>query len=287
MRISQTSLFRNALAGLTVNLAALGRAGGQVASGSRIQRLSDDPEAARTVMGLRSQLRNLDLYRGSANLADVRLSAEDAALGSVDQLLTQAKDLAATVARSADPEMRDSALQQLKAIRDQVVSLGNTEVSGDYIFAGSGGDGPAFDPDGTYIGSGDAPTAELWGGSRVTVNHTGDQALTGAITALDGLTDSVAGGDAEAIQASLEDVGRAARNLHAVRAETGNRMRSVSESLRAVARQNADLANREQDLAGADPTESLLKMNEAKTALDRAYEAVSKVLNTNLLQFLK
>jgi flagellar hook-associated protein 3 FlgL len=287
VRITQQSLFRNALAGLIGNLAALRQAGDRVASGSRIQRLSDDPEAVRTVMDLRSRLRNLDLYRGTAALADVRLSAEDAALGSVDQLLTQAKNLAATATDNPDPAMRDATLQEIRAIRDQVIDLGNTQVSGTYIFAGAGSQGPAFAGDGSYVGTATAPVMDLWGGSRVTMNHTGDEALSGAIDALDGLAESLSGGDSQAIQASVQDLDQAARGLRAVRAQTGSRMRSVEENMRAVARENTDLNNREQDLAGADPTEALLKMNEAKTALDRAYEAVSKVLNTNLLQFLR
>jgi flagellar hook-associated protein 3 FlgL len=287
MRITDQTLFRNALAGLTGNLAAFRRAGDQATSGTRLQRLSDGPDEARTVMGLRSRLRSLDRYRGAAAGADVRLSAEDAVLDSVDRLLKQAKDLAATAANVPDDAVRATAIQEIRSIRDQVVSLGNTQVSGAYIFSGGKGQAPAFNPDGSYAGDSNPPVMDLWGGSQVTVNHTGDQALSGALDALDGLERSAEAGDAAGLQASLKNLDQAVRGLRAVRAQTGSRMRSVEESLQAINTRDSVLKDQEQELAGADPTESLLKMSEAKTALDRAYEAVSKVLNTNLLQFLR
>ena len=287
MRVTHQMILHNALSGLFSNLRALHQAQQEMATGKRINRLSDQPLDASVIMKLDSQLRGLEIYRRADAAAQTRLSAEDAVLKTVDELLGQAKSLASGTASSSDDPLRKAAVEEVRTVRDQIVSLGNTVVSGEYIFGGRKTDTPPFQADGTYVGGDEPKVADLGEGLTVEVNHTGDKLFNRALAALDRLEQELESGTSESIRAAVEDLTEAQRNLREARGEVGSRMQHVAEAKELLTSRSQSLLDQKQELQEADPTESALKLTEAQAALERAYAAVAKVLSTNILQFMR
>jgi len=112
----------------------------EIASGSRVNSLSDDPVAAGENVLLGSQLKLDDSFSQTENSTVGMLQVTDSTLGSVVSQLTQALSLA-TEGNNGTLNASDlqSIATQLSGIRDEVLSLANTTYMNRYVFSGSQG----------------------------------------------------------------------------------------------------------------------------------------------------
>ncbi len=204
MRITTRWLQQSGLISLRRGTAALARAQDEAASGRRVRTVSDDPLDAARILRLDAELRDVDRYRRNGSWANARMATEDTVLTQVRDLLDQARRIGVAAANlpAGDPG-RQSAIQQIQLLKDQIVSLGNTRIGEEYLFAGAQGTSPAFLPDGTYAGDGTVRRAEADGGVLIETTDTGDRLLGDSFAALDGLSQQLATGDAAAIQSEL------------------------------------------------------------------------------------
>lgn len=154
----------------------------ELASGSRVNQLSDDPVAAGENVLLSAQIGRDDTFSQTASSAQSLLQVTDSALGTVVSQLTTAISLA-TEANNGTLNASDlrSIGSQLAGIRDEVLSLANTTYMGSYVFSGSLGQTVPFVLDGTqangvtYQGDGVASFLETPNGQRIQMRLPGDQ----------------------------------------------------------------------------------------------------------------
>lgn len=285
MRITYSHVLTQALRGIRGNLAALKRASTEVVSGHKVQTVSDSPLESTAILRIEARVNLYDRYKQSISLARTRMSAEEAVFNSIDDLISQAHEVISSGAPEGDgsPEARTEAI---RLIRDQVLSLANTQVGSEYIFGGTLTNSPPFQSDGTYVGSSSPRQIDIGDGERLTLNQTGDMTLSSALTALDDLAEDVetGGQDTAATLARLEAIRTTVRQGQE---ELAGRLVLATEVESRLTQDTAALINRRQQLLEADPTESILKLTEARNSLERAYSSVSRVLSTNIFEFLK
>jgi flagellar hook-associated protein 3 FlgL len=157
----------------------------ELASGSRVNQLSDDPVAAGENVLLSAQIGSDDAFSQTASSAQSMLQVTDSALSTVVSQLTSAVSLA-TEANNGTLNASDleSIGNQLAGIRDEVLSLANTSYLGNALFAGSQSSTTPFvldasQPDGVkYRGDGVASSVETPNGQAIQLNLPGDQVFT-------------------------------------------------------------------------------------------------------------
>lgn len=157
----------------------------QLASGVRVNSLSDDPLAAGENVLLLNQIQRDDSFTQTSSLVQGRLQVADSALGGVVSQLTQAIALA-TSANNGTRNASDlkSISNQLAGIRDEVLALANTCYQGQYIFAGSQTGATPFSisagtpATATYNGDGTVNFLVTPNGQRIQLNVPGDQIFT-------------------------------------------------------------------------------------------------------------
>lgn len=289
MRISTQQITQNAVRALQDRLTNLASAQDEVTTGRRVNTVSDDPVDAGRIMRLDGSLRELDQYRRNGTAATTRLSAEDSVLSSLRSLLGQARDLALKAASDdpADPT-RLAALAAVNQIKDQVIGLGNTRVGNEYIFGGGQSTvAPFINTTGAYVGDSLVRQAAIDTGVTVDLNHTGDQILQPALQALDALRTELQTGTAASIQASANGVNAAEDQALAGQSIIGLRLQQVQDTGADVARRSGMLIDQRNAIRDADPTTSVVKLMDSQSALERAYAALGRVLNTNLLDYLR
>lgn len=109
----------------------------QLASGIRVNSLSDDPMAAGENVRLLNQIQQDDTFTQSSNMVSGQLSVADSALGQVVTQLTQAISLATSANNGTmNSSNVQSIASQLSGIRSEVMILANSSYQGQYIFAG-------------------------------------------------------------------------------------------------------------------------------------------------------
>jgi flagellar hook-associated protein 3 FlgL len=288
MRISDQLLQQNVLRAVRATLDRLSRAQLEVTTGRRLNTLSDAPVDAARVMQLDSSLRDIDQFRRNATEATTRLSTEDAVLTTTGDLLHRAQQLALTGAtQSSDGPLRQAALQEVQQIYDQIVSLGNTKVGGEYIFAGGQTDAPPFLTDGRYVGDATVHQAQIDSGFVIDVNHTGDRMLGSTLQALQNVLQQLQTGSKAELESAASTLGDAAEQVQETQAEVGARMSQIQTTVDQLGRRASLALDQRDQLSAADPTESVLKVTTMQSAMERAYAVIARVMQTHLTDFLR
>jgi flagellar hook-associated protein 3 FlgL len=221
--------FARALAyDLNRNAAEIQKIQNQVATGKRVLKASDDPSIWGELRSLQSQNTVLGADSSAAAASLDRLNSVDSAIGQVAEDLQQAISIAT---EGANGTLSTADMQALgvsaAAILKQVVSAGNFQYNGSYVFAGQKTGTPAFDSAGNYLGSAATNSQTFSNGLTVQMSYKGDSVLgdaalgTGAMGALSNLTASLNAGDKAGVQAALSRLQQALAQVSQFRASLG------------------------------------------------------------------
>lgn len=171
----------------------------ELASGSRVNQLSDDPVAVGENVVLSNQIGGDDSFSQTASSTQSMLQVSDSALGTVVSQLTSAISLA-TEANNGTMNAGDvqSISSQLAGIRDEVLSMANTTYLGRYVFSGSQGGTMPYTNNttvspavATYQGDGDVEYLETPNGQQIQLNVPGSQIFSAAGTNVLGILNAL------------------------------------------------------------------------------------------------
>ena len=138
MRISTQTLYAQSMRSLNQQQAELSHVGQQIASGQRVMRPSDDPQAASRAVQVSQAQSITSQYTDSRVSARNALSMEESVLNSVGDAVSSAKTLMLEAANgtltNAD---RASIASQLQGVYETVLGQANaTDGNGRYLFGG-------------------------------------------------------------------------------------------------------------------------------------------------------
>ena len=154
------------------------------ASGSRLQRGSDDPRATRAIQLLQSSMVRRDQRLNAISWGEAVLGRVDTSLSSLTDLVTEARALAVGQSDdSADSNSRAAQAVVVSSMIDQLFAEANAEWQGLHIFGGqNGGQRPfsSFLGGVRYLGSGEGLVNDNGLGLPITLS--GDEAF-GAVSA--------------------------------------------------------------------------------------------------------
>jgi flagellar hook-associated protein 3 FlgL len=188
---------------------------------------------------------------------------------------------------SDDPNdpTRQAALREVGFIKQQLVSLANTSVGDERLFGGGDTQAP-FQANGVY-GGGDA-IHEVQIDENVTIptSHTGHVFDT-AFASIVNLENALTAGPATGVAAAVQPLASAGQDLLGTETETGARQRQVNDTVSQLGSRQQLLLDRMQALVDADPAESMLKVQAATQALERAYAITQKTMSLNLTDYLR
>ncbi len=138
MRVPNISIYANAtynLGGLTSDLQDANEV---MATQKQINSISDDPIGFSQVLNLKSSLGNLDQIETNVNMGISWLNGVENALDSVNSLILDAKtEVSRLINASMNADQRRDAIGNINGIIEQIITLGNTQINGSYIFGGT------------------------------------------------------------------------------------------------------------------------------------------------------
>lgn len=236
----------------------------ELSSGLRVTSIGDDPVAAAQNVQLLNSISQDDSFTQTTSLTQGQLQVTDSTLGSVVTQLNQALSLA-DQANNGTLNASDlkSLSNQIAGIRDEVLSLANTNYQGQYIFGGSQTGGPPFTLDSstspatvTYNGDSDVNTLETPTGQSIQLNLPGNQVFT-SITAnvlgtLNNLVADYASGTAGSGIADTASLNSALNYVSQQRVTIDNSITQLSDASGAATEQATQLTAVQTNLMQAD-----------------------------------
>lgn len=138
MRIGSQSSIQQVKTNLARPAARLGVLYGQLTSGKRLEKPSDDPVASARVVQGQAVLDELDSRKFVLQMGKQLIGAADGALGQISSSLSRCKDLALEgAAPTLNADERAAIAQEIRSLSASMVTTTNTQVQGQYIFAGT------------------------------------------------------------------------------------------------------------------------------------------------------
>ncbi len=145
-RVSQNMQANLLMSGMQQSMVKLLQQQERLSTGLRIVRPSDDPINASAVIRMEDLLGAQQQYLDNIENTSKIMNIADSTIGSINDLMIQAHDLALeNVGSTATAQQRQAAATLVESILGQMVTVGNTEYLGSYIFAGRKNTAPPYE----------------------------------------------------------------------------------------------------------------------------------------------
>ncbi|MEK9211231.1 flagellar hook-associated protein FlgL [Sphingomonas sp. 2378] len=296
MQISTSTLYDSATRRMTALQSKANDLMTQNATGKKLLKPSDDAAASAQVAQLNRADADAAVYKSNLSLAKSVLQQVDTTLGSIGKQLQSAVELATKAANGTLNDYDRSVIgDQLSAIRDQLVSLGNTrDVRGQPLFGTVDGTDAVRNVNGSYSYA--APktsavpidrdqTVEITvGAERVFKSGSNDTfaVLNNLITAL-----KTPGGSSADIRNSIDQLNAANDNVGAVQASIGARETRVELQQAMLDTASTDRAALRSNVEDADITSNIAQLQQTMTVLQATQASFTKLSGLSLFDYLK
>ncbi len=271
---------------------------GQLASGVRIQKVSDDPSAATTIMRMQSALDRNDQYQKNVTDAQGFVDSTAGALDSINTLLSQVQEISVQAQDGQQTSSMVAYGNQVDQILQEAVSIANTQFNGKAIFGGTvttstpyqlvTNPGPPPTTTVTYQGNTNAITYAVGDGATQQVSVSGGEAFngTGLFDLLIRVRDSLQAGTlpSAADQAAVKS---AADLVNQTAGKIGSFSQSLTTTEIHLGDQRTQLQTLMSSVRDTDVAEATLNLKNQETMLDAALNTGAQVLQKSLLDFLK
>ena len=303
MRVSNGQLVNLVKSDLFRNAGRLLKMEERVATEKLINRPSDDPIGMGKVLDYRKTISSIDQYQNNIVSAKSKSEFTVTLLENLQDLLSQAKEVAVTYSGGElDPALKESTLQQVEGIYDQVMEIANTKYGDVYLFAGHQTDARPFTADtdynATYNGDGGKINVIVGEGAQIRINLTGDEVFTGTAVAsgtnvfedLKALKDALEAVpfDATAVSNLEQKLATGVDQVESAAARqsiTYKRLETTEGHWDKFKNSVLDLLSRTEDV---DLATAIVDLQAQETAYETSLAAASKMLNKkSLIDFLR
>lgn len=267
----------------------------ELATGSTINKPSDDPAGAALLTQVFDQSSQVDSFQKSMNTISGQLQTADSALNSVGTALQRAISLGVEGANGtlSDSDRQDVATE-LTGIQAQLVSLANTSYQGQFIFSGTSEVQPfVADPSAPsgvrYAGNSGVNTVAIGNNYQLQVNQSGSQIFNGAgadvFQAIHGLITSLQANSG--IDVAVTEVSTALNYVTDQRVFYGNAVNQITAQQNFLSTEKLNLNSQENTVQGADLASVATQLASNQTAQSAALSAIGRITQTSLFDYLK
>jgi flagellar hook-associated protein 3 FlgL len=288
MRVANRFIFESVKYNLGSISEELSKANEIATTGKRINNLSDDPVSLAQSLNIRSTLSNINQMGRNISFGNSWLTASESALTSVQNIISDAKALCVQMASATTgSEQRASAAENVQNMLDEIVSLANTDVAGNYIFAGSKTDTIPFAQDGTYNGDNTPFSIKISRNSTVEIGNDGQAVFGTVFNTLADLKTALQSNDLGGIQNAMDNLDGHFDDISTKISDVGSKTNRLE--IKDNIYQNLNFSNTERlsRIEDADIAEAIMNVKAAELTYQAALASSSKVMTLTLMDYLK
>jgi flagellar hook-associated protein 3 FlgL len=288
MRVANKSIYDSVKFNLANISEELNKANEIATTGKQINNLSDDPVGLTQSLNIRSALSNIEQMGRNISYGNSWLTASESALTNVQNIISDTKALCVQMASATiGADQRASAAISVQNMLDEIVSLANTDVSGNYIFAGSKTDTIPFDQAGGYNGDSNAFAIKISKNSTMEIGSAGDEVFGTVFDTLDDLKTALQSNDVGGIQDAMDKLDTHFNDISGKVSDVGSKMNRME--IRDKIFQDLNFSNTERlsKIEDADIAEAVMNVKAAELTYQAALASSSKVMTLTLVDYLQ
>jgi len=310
MRITTNMISNSYLTNLNTNLSALNLYQTQLSTGKRITKLSDDPVGVLGSMDARVKLARLTQYQKNVDSAKDALKSAETALNELNSSLQTAYERALQASTDTVSDSDRAAIaEEIKQLRDNVLSVGNTKVSNRYLFGGYNSTSAPFtlNADGDLLYNGldvsvDSPALQAEAEQSTSVELGYDMTMQVSVNGLELLGSGsgniynllnnlyhtlTEGGSASDIEAYVTPLQTAQSDVLANLSEIGGRSNRLDLLSNRYAEDELNYTQVKSDVEDVDQAEAIMNYKMSETVYLFALKVGSSIIQPSLVDYLK
>ena len=308
MRVTDNATLRMVVASLQQQQEKIYNLQEQVSSGKKINAPSDDPVSAQQALDMKALIAANSQYSRNIETGNTWLAQMDSSLSDMNNVLVRVKELATQMANGTyDASARQNAANEIQQLKDQLISLGNTQIGGKYVFGGFVSDKPPFittdgvptatDKAGDYKGTEDQINIQIDQQSFIAINYSGSKLLRGGtppgssgtdiIGMMDGLITSLNNNDATSVSSAIGTISKSIEQIQAAQSEVGARENRLERSGEILTGTKAYLTEALSGKQDADYTQVLSDISKQQTIYQATLQATAMFSKISLLDYMK
>lgn len=291
-RLTTNSQNTRTMDSLAAAQSRMSRVQNQVSSGKAFERVSEDPNAARTAMSLRSEQMRVAQYSKNIDNGLLQLNAARIHVDSVNSQLLRARDLLVQGQSStATANVRSALAEQIDVLKSSLLIDANAQFAGRTLFGGATSATTAYSDAGAYTGDTNQITTRVDADSTVRIEIRGPELFgTGGSNAFAVLTDIAAhlranpagdlAGDLTKLDSLLDTAGDA-------QAVVGSRINQLNELKDVMKDRDVNLTGALSRVEDTDLSKAIMELTLQQTGYEAALHATASVMQVSLMDFLR
>ena len=292
MRISQNTTYLSFLRDLRVAEERMAHAQQVVSSGKKMLKPSDDPAAASDVLRISAEDAEALQFGRNIATASSRLEAAEGILGGVENMVERVRNLA--LLSVSHPDSADQYLEEVRGLREQILSAANASHQGTYLFSGTLIKTLPFvqAPDTTvsYQGNGTVMSLQVNRSMALQAQIPGSDVFTGAVdifATMNNLAAAMQAGDFNAIDAEIVNLTSFTDVLATVRSRLGSTI-NVADSLRnELTSAGLSRVKQREGVESANMAQAISELTHSQTSLQATLAVGARLSQLTLLDYLR
>ena len=279
----------------------------QLSSGLRVSLASDDPDQISNILQLRAQVASVQQTQQNLSIVTPQVQSAENAIQQAIQVLDTATSLATEATGStADGGQRKEEIPQVQGILQQLVSLSQTAVNGQYIFSGDLSQGPQYsldangnvqqnfqtsappqiaDSNGIMISIG-LTAQQVFDAQADGSSGTGNPAPNNVFAAVSGLLTALQDDSSSEVQTALGNIQSASAYLNDQSSFYGAAQNNLTAASNTASQTLVDLQQQLSNEQDADAAQASLDLTQATTDEQAAMSAQAILKPQNLFSYL-
>lgn len=301
MRITNEMMVTNSVRRLSTRLEQYESAQRKLATGKEVHRPSDNPSAANRGLSLRATVASREQEIRNAEDGLSWLNSTDSQLQGAMQRVQRARELTVQGLNPMSEEAAEAVADEVAAIREELVSIGNSRLRGRYLFSGHRDEPAVVEDGGDYFyrdsaeplpGTPETIQRRIGDDELVRVNVTGAEAFfttqgQGLFSTLQDIEDALRNRDNAALDDGLVDLDDARSQLGAQLAAVGAQTNWLESAL-SRSKDSEFVAQEElAEVEDADYAEAVMDLQVQDMALQSTLQAMGRALPPSLASFLR
>jgi flagellar hook-associated protein 3 FlgL len=287
MRVANRYIFESVKYNLGSISEELSKANEIATTGKRINSLSDDPVGLTQSLTIQSDLAGIEQIRRNIDYGNSWLSASESALTNVEAIISDTKELCVQMASGTiGPDQRSAAAETVQNNLEEIVSLANTNVAGNYIFSGMKTDTVPFDQSGNYSGDNNAFVIKISKNSTIEIGSDGDAVFGTVFNTLIDLKNALQNNDTGGIQDAMDNLDNHFDDVKTKISDIGSKMNRMEIKDKIYQDLNFTNTERLSKIEDADIAEAIMNVKAAELTYQSALASSSKVMTLTLMDYL-
>jgi flagellar hook-associated protein 3 FlgL len=267
----------------------------EIATGRKLNQLSDDPSAAAELVQTNAQSSENDQFIQNTDDIQSRFQVADSTLNTAVQVMNSAISLAIEGSSGTVSSANQQAIaQQVLGLQQQMLSLANTSYQGTYLFAGTDVTTQPFAQGSSgavvYNGNNSTASAQIANGQSVNLNVPGSQLFqngSGSVfQSLNDLYNALQSGTG--VSTAATEVQQAFDQLNSQRVFYGNVLNQLQANETFLNQESVNLTQEQTNIAGADITQAATDLSQSETAEQAVTAATAQILQMpTLMSYLQ